>query len=88
MKVDVVRASMFYSLCVLLYEIYLIIGDQLYDQKAVNWHLIAICALIFLISIAETPRRIRKVVRTEYFFIIAAARIRDDLILNPKQVDP
>lgn len=82
MKVDVVRAAMFYSLCILVYEAYVFCSRGEYESQKVNWYLAFACFIIFLISITEMPRRIRKVVRTEYFFIIAAARLRDDLHLT------
>lgn len=79
MKVDVARAAMFYSLAFLVYQFCAWIavwpagGARVYVFPSV------ICALVLLMAFLELPRRIRKVVRTEYQFIIATARIRDDI---------
>jgi hypothetical protein len=82
MKVDVVRAAMFYATCTLFYEGYLLVSSQPHEFKIASWYLVTVCVLVLAISLTEMPRRIRKVVRTECFFIIAAARIRDDLNLS------
>jgi hypothetical protein len=77
MKVDVVRAAMFYSAAVLLWFSYSRLANG--QLTVMSWPLVLLCLFTLMMALAELPRRIRKVVRTEYFFIIATARIRDDL---------
>ncbi len=79
MKVDLVRAALLYPAALALHEIYVAV----IKVQPINIHVIAVSIVILGVACFEMPRRIRKVVRTEYLFILASERIlRDTRALN------
>lgn len=74
MKVDLVRAALLYPAALIAHECYV----GVVRHQDVNIHVVAVSAVILTAAFFELPRRIRKVVRTEYLFILASERILMD----------
>jgi hypothetical protein len=76
MKMDIVRATLAYPLIIVIYlVIYAVfLAEDLYP----GWSLILFFLSIFLIyvGINELPRRVQKVVRSEYIFIKVSAKLK------------
>jgi hypothetical protein len=77
-KIDIVRAAMLYPIIYLAVQFILALRDFGSWSSSYNGWLISISFLSLGVAFVELPRRIQKFVRTEYFFIIASARFKED----------
>jgi hypothetical protein len=76
MKVDLVRAALLYPVALAGHEAFIAIAKE----QPLNTHVIIAAGVVLAAAIFELPRRIRKVVRTEYLFIVASERILLDAV--------
>ena len=78
MKVDIVRAMLVYPVAIIGYQAISCVSEWSLAPAISGWRLTLFSLIALFIASRELPRRIRKVVRTEYTFIIASARLRQD----------
>lgn len=76
LKVDLVRTSLLYSLLIAFFAVTRVFTEGF--SVYIVFTILACLALSAILTFGELPRRVRKVVRAEYQFILATAQLKQD----------